>query len=103
MQPFPQMESDMAPLANAGVEKPQPRMLAPGYYSQECNAHKPCDQGQLKCEDPFSMRQKKNLQRDQAEVTIPRAYREDKQLNKQLITGTAENAVAIVFAHWSLD
>ncbi|CAH3144815.1 unnamed protein product [Pocillopora meandrina] len=45
MQPFPQMESDMAPLANAGAEKPQPRMLAPGYYSQECNAHKPCDQG----------------------------------------------------------
>lgn len=45
MQPFPQMGSDMAPLANAGVEKPQPRMLAPGYYSQECNAHKPCDQG----------------------------------------------------------
>lgn len=45
MQPFPQMGSDMSPLANAGVEKPQPRMLAPGYYSQECNAHKPCDQG----------------------------------------------------------
>lgn len=24
---------------------PARRMLAPGYYSQECNAHKPCDKG----------------------------------------------------------
>ena len=29
----------------AGQAGPAPRMLAPGYYSQECNAHKPCDQG----------------------------------------------------------
>ena len=23
--------------------KAEPRMLSPGYYSQECNAHKPCE------------------------------------------------------------
>lgn len=44
MMPFPQMDGPgMAPLASAGAERAQPRMLAPGYYSQECNAHKPCD------------------------------------------------------------
>lgn len=47
--PFPQMDPGMSPLANGGVARAQPRMLAPGYYSQECNAHKPCDQGELDC------------------------------------------------------
>ncbi|XP_001641952.2 dickkopf-related protein 3 [Nematostella vectensis] len=31
--------------ARYGQERAQPRMLSPGYYSQECNAHKPCDKG----------------------------------------------------------
>ena len=26
----------------------QPRMLAPGYYSQECNAHKACPESKIK-------------------------------------------------------
>ena len=47
--PFPEMDPQMSPLGdNAGTARPQPRMLAPGYYSQECNAHKPCEQGELK-------------------------------------------------------
>jgi hypothetical protein len=37
-------ESDMTPMLG-GAEKPRSRMLSPGYYSQECNAHKPCDKG----------------------------------------------------------
>ena len=51
MLPFPQMDPDHVPdmssLANGGAARAQPRMLAPGYYSQECNAHKPCDPGWL--------------------------------------------------------
>lgn len=51
MLPFPQMDPDHVPdmsaLANGGAARAQPRMLAPGYYSQECNAHKPCDPGGL--------------------------------------------------------
>ena len=46
MLPFPQLDPNMPSLANSGVQRPQPRMLAPGYYSQECNAHKRCDQGE---------------------------------------------------------
>lgn len=42
--PFDEMSSLLGG-AVAGVEKPRPRMLSPGYYSQECNAHKPCDKG----------------------------------------------------------
>ena len=60
--PFPQMDPehvpDMASLANGGVARAQPRMLAPGYYSQECNAHKPCDPGgltQFSCVLPVEM------------------------------------------------
>ncbi|KAK3726291.1 hypothetical protein QZH41_012716 [Actinostola sp. cb2023] len=30
-------------MAGGGAEKARARMLSPGYYSQECNAHKPCD------------------------------------------------------------
>jgi len=51
MMPFPQMDPDHVPdmssLATGGAARAQPRMLAPGYYSQECNAHKPCDPGGL--------------------------------------------------------
>lgn len=47
MMPFPEMDPDMPSLANGGSERAQPRMLAPGYYSQECNAHKPCDPGEF--------------------------------------------------------
>lgn len=51
MMSFPQMDPGMSPLANGGMTggaaRAQPRMLAPGYYSQECNAHKPCDPGGL--------------------------------------------------------
>ena len=43
--PDPQMNSEMPSIGSEGAERAQPRMLAPGYYSQECNAHKPCDQG----------------------------------------------------------
>jgi len=43
MMPLPLMDPDMPSLGNNGAAKAQPRMLAPGYYSQECNAHKPCD------------------------------------------------------------
>ena len=46
--PFPQMDPghvpDMSSLANGGAARAQ---LAPGYYPQECNAHKPCDPGGL--------------------------------------------------------
>lgn len=35
----------MPSAADSGAQRAQPRMLAPGYYSQECNAHKRCDPG----------------------------------------------------------
>lgn len=35
----------MPSVADSGAQRAQPRMLAPGYYSQECNAHKRCDAG----------------------------------------------------------
>lgn len=35
----------MPSVADSGAQRAQPRMLAPGYYSQECNAHKRCDGG----------------------------------------------------------
>lgn len=44
--PFPQLDPDQMPsVADSGAQRAQPRMLAPGYYSQECNAHKRCDPG----------------------------------------------------------
>lgn len=44
--PFPQLDPDAMPsVADSGAQRAQPRMLAPGYYSQECNAHKRCDPG----------------------------------------------------------
>lgn len=48
MMPLPLMDPDVPSLGNNGAAKAQPRMLAPGYYSQECNAHKPCDPGKFK-------------------------------------------------------
>ena len=44
--PYSQMNPEVPALDSEGTEKAQARMLAPGYYSQECNAHKPCDQGE---------------------------------------------------------
>lgn len=35
--------------------KAEPRMLSPGYYSQECNAHKPCETSKFIVTIPNSM------------------------------------------------
>ena len=54
MLPFPKLDTNTMPsLANSGAQRAQPRMLAPGYYSQECNAHKRCDQGEYKIALPI--------------------------------------------------
>lgn len=45
MMPYSQMNPEVPNMNSEGTERAQARMLAPGYYSQECNAHKPCDQG----------------------------------------------------------
>lgn len=44
---MPASPFDTMSMLGGGVEKARPRMLSPGYYSQECNAHKPCDKGNI--------------------------------------------------------